>query len=184
MGDSLQIFVHEYLVTGPNVSKPGEGCYLACTYSTRPVVMVYAREINPPLIRFLKKLDEAMRNHTDERLGSYLVLFCDSQDYEKKLKALAEKEKIERTLLAMVVVNESTLAAEAKAGRGGLRGYRAKLAPGAEVAVTLATKDRRVRASYAYRKGELKDKNVEQILADLPKIFPMRDSRGNRQPPS
>jgi hypothetical protein len=182
VGDSLRLFVHEYRVTGPGVSEPGEGCYLVCTYSTRPVVMVYAREINPPLIRLIKKLDEATRNHKDERLGSYVVLFCDSQDHEKKLKALAEKENIKHTLLAMVVINERALAAEAKAGRAGLRGYRAKLAPRAEITVTLATRDRRVRASYTYRKGELKDKDTEQILADLPRIFPERDSRGNRQP--
>src|SRR5262249_53662741 len=46
VGEPLQLLFHEYRVTGPN---PGTGCALVCTYSTRPVVMVYTREIDAPL---------------------------------------------------------------------------------------------------------------------------------------
>jgi WD40 repeat protein/endonuclease YncB( thermonuclease family) len=167
VNDHLQLFTNEYRVTGPNVEKPGVGCNLPCTYSTRPVVMVYTRKINPPVIRLIKELNESTGKHQQERLGSYLVLVCDSQDREKELKAWAEKEKIQHTLLAMVVVNEKLLAP---------RGFlQTRFGPEAETSIILATATRRVKASYAYRKGELNDKSIDQVLADLPKIFPMKD---------
>jgi hypothetical protein len=159
-GDPLQLLFREYLVSGPNVTKPGEGHYLACTYSTRPVVMVYTREINAPVLRLIMKLDEATAAHQKERLGSYVVLICDRQDREKELKALADKEKIRHTLLSLVVLDEA-----------GLKRFQTKFAAEAETTVFLATGQRRVKASYAYRNGELRDKDIERILGDLPKIL-------------
>src|SRR5947209_7737865 len=92
VGQSLELYFHEYRVTGPNVVKPGVGFALINTYKTRPVVMVYTRQINPAVVRLIKKLDEGTESRRKERLGSYVVLICDSQDREKELKALAEKE--------------------------------------------------------------------------------------------
>jgi hypothetical protein len=37
---------------------------------------------------------------------------------------------------------------------------------------TVKARDLRVKASYAYRKGELKEKDSAQILGDLVKIIP------------
>lgn len=45
----------------------------------------------------------------------------------------------------------------------------------AETTVTMATKQRHVKASYAFRKGEVQDKDVERMLADLAKILPPKD---------
>jgi len=160
VGESLELMFREYLVTGPGVDKPRESHYLVCTYSTRPVVMVYAREINAPVVQLIKKLDEATRTHQKERLGSYLVLLCEPLDREKELKALAEKEKIQRIHLAMAAPHPR---------------FQAKFGTEAETTVILATSQRQVQASYAYRKGELKEKNIEKILADLPKILPKKD---------
>jgi hypothetical protein len=53
--------------------------------------------------------------------------------------------------------------------------FEAKFGAAAETTVILATGQRQVKASYAYRKGELKDKEIHQILADLPKILPPKD---------
>jgi hypothetical protein len=162
--ERLQLLFREYLVTGPGVDQPGEGHYLVCTYSTRPVVMVYTREINAPVIRLIKKLDEATRNHQRERLGSYVVLVCDRQDREKELKALAEKEKIRHTVLSLVVLDEA-----------GVKRYQAKFGAEAETTVVLATSQRQVKACFAYRKDELTDKDIARSLGDLPKILPKND---------
>jgi hypothetical protein len=171
--EPLQLLFREYCVTGPNVSKPGEGSSLVCVYSTRPVVMVYTREINAPVIRLVKKLDEATKTYAMERLGSYVVLLCDRQGCEKELKALAVKEKIERVLLSQVVMNKTPQAD----GRVGPRwkSFDAKFGADAETTVILASSRRQVKASYAYRRGELGDQDIERILADLPKILPKKD---------
>jgi hypothetical protein len=169
VGDSLQLFVHEHHVTGPN---PGIGCYLVCTYSTRPVVMVYTRDINDAVIRLIKKLDTATRNHQQERLGSYVVLFCHSYDRAAELKALAEKEKIQHTLLAMVVFNESRFMEDVDRPRQ--EQFEARFGAEAETTVILATSKRVVKACSAYRKGELTDQGIDRILAELPKILPAK----------
>jgi hypothetical protein len=155
--EPLQLLFHEYRVTGKN---PGEGCSLVCTYATRPVVMVYTREISPAVHRLIKELEEATEVHQGDRLGSYVVLFCkDKDDGERDLKALDRCEKLQRVLLSLVVVKDWPKA-------------QAKLGKDAETTVILATGQRKVKACYAYRKDELKNKDVEQILDDLSKILP------------
>jgi hypothetical protein len=170
--DQLVHQVCEYVVTGPDA---GQDVSLICRYAKRPVVMVFAREIDAPVTRLLKKLDLATGDHQNEtvptRLGSYLVLVCDAKDHEAKLKALAEKEKIQHTQLALLVVNDDRLGGNAGSG---LQRVQAKLGTEAQVTVVLAS-ELRVRASYAFRKDELKDKDIDEILADLSKILPKKD---------
>jgi endonuclease YncB( thermonuclease family) len=170
VGEPLQLLFWEYRVTGPHVEKPGAGAALVCTYSTRPVVMVYTRQINATVIRLIRKLDEATRAHQQERLCSFVVLACDRQDRDKELKALAEKEKIQHTLLSLVVLDEA-----------GLKRFQDKFGAEAETTVIVATSQRQVKASYAYRTGELRDKDIAQILANLPKILPKDDPDKERK---
>ena len=160
VGDRLQLFFREYLVTGPGVDQPRESNYLVCSYSTRPVVMVYTREITALVVRLIKQLDATTQNHQKERLGSYVVLLCEPLNREAELQALAKKEKIRHTTLALAVPHER---------------FQAKFGAEAETTVILATSKRQVKASYAYRKGELKDRDIEQIIADVPKILPKTD---------
>jgi hypothetical protein len=163
-GEWLRPFFREYRVTGPGVDRPGEGSLLVCTYSTRPVVMVYTRALNGPVVRLVKKLDEATAARQAERLGSYLVLICDTRDREKDLRALAEREKIRHTLLSLVAVSEARPH----------RPFQDRFGPEAETTVVLATGRRRVKASHAYRNGELTDGGIERILADLSRILPKK----------
>jgi hypothetical protein len=159
VGEPLQLLFHEYRVTGPS---PGAGCALVCTYSTRPVVMVYARDIDAPLQGLIRKLDEATGACKDERLGSYVVLLCDRPGREGELRALERCEKVRHTLLALVVSDN-------------WERFRAKFGPETETTVILATADRRVKACYSFRKGELRDRDVEQILADIAKALPKKE---------
>jgi hypothetical protein len=160
VGDQLELWFREYLVTGPGVDQPRESHYLVCTYSTRPVVMVYTRAINAPVIRLIKRLDEATATHKKERLGGYTVLLGEFLDREKSLIALAEKEKVRHTHLALAIPDQR---------------FQARFGAEAETTVILATGKRQVMASYAYRKGELTNADIDRILADLVKILPKKD---------
>jgi hypothetical protein len=102
-----------------------------------------------------------------------LVLICNSQDREAELKTLAAKEKIQQTLLAMLVINEAVLKEEGWIARE-LKRFDAKFNAEAEVTVVLAS-NLHCRASYAYRKDEFKDQDIDRILADLPKILPKKN---------
>jgi hypothetical protein len=172
VGDQLVHQVCEYLVTGEDA---GQDVSLICRYAKRPVVMVFAREIDAPVSRLLKKLDFATGNHQNEtlqtRLGSYLVLVCDAKEREAELKSLEENEQIRHTQLALLVINDERLGGNTGSG---LHRVQAKLGTEAQLTVVLAS-ELRVRASYAYRRGELKDKQIELILSDLAKILPKQN---------
>jgi len=164
----------EYRVTGARAGQEGA---LVCTFMYQPFVAVFCRDMDAAVIRLIKKIDEATAKSStrllppyEQRLGSYVVLICDSKAREKELKALAEKEKIQHTILALGAKNEGLPSNEAY-----WRNFDAGLGE-AEITVLLAGPPRaRIKVSYAYRKGELTDKAIEQILADLPKILPKKD---------
>ena len=89
-------------------------------------------------------------------MGSFVVLLSDSDTLEKQLKELAKKEKIQHCILT--IDNPE-----------GPEDYN--IAQEAEVTVVLYTK-LTVKANHAFKKGDLNDKAVEVIVADLGKILP------------
>jgi hypothetical protein len=118
--------------------------------------MIFAREISDNLTSLVKKIDAATSKNSDCRMGSFVVFCNDDENLEKKLKDLADKEKIEKTVLS---IDNPT----------GPRGY--KIAKDADVTVVLYNKHK-VAANHAFKKGELKDGDIEKVLADLAKILP------------
>jgi hypothetical protein len=118
--------------------------------------MVFAREVTAPLTSLVKKIDACTAKNSDCRMGSFVVFLNDDEGLEKKLKTLADKEKIKHTVLT---IDNPT----------GPRGYN--IAKDADVTIVLYTK-RAVKANYAFKKGELKDKDIAKIVADLKKILP------------
>jgi hypothetical protein len=91
-------------------------------------------------------------------MRSFVVMCNDDEKMEEKLKDLAKKEELKKTVLSLV---------DNKAGPGG--GY--KLHPDADIHVVLYVK-RKSTSEFAYKKGEMKDKDIEAIVADLSKILP------------
>ena len=63
--------------------------------------MVFARQTSGPLTSLVKKLDEATVKNRDQKLGSFVVFLGDDAGTAEKLIALAAKEKIEQTILAL-----------------------------------------------------------------------------------
>jgi hypothetical protein len=118
--------------------------------------MIFAREIDDSLTSLVKKLDKATAANKSCRMGSFVVFLSNEEGLEQKLKDLIKKEDLKNTILTIDNVS-------------GPRGYG--IAKEADVTVVLYT-DRTVKVNHAYKKGEFKEKDVEQVIKELPKILP------------
>jgi hypothetical protein len=116
--------------------------------------MIFAREINDSLTGLVKKIDEATARNP---MGSFVVFLTDDQEkLQTDLKALAKKEGIKKTVLAT----------DNNAGPGDY-----KIAREAAVTVILYV-EQKVVVNKAFKKGELKASDVQQIVKDLGQILP------------
>jgi hypothetical protein len=120
--------------------------------------MIFAREVSDPLTSLVKKIDAATAKNSGCSMGSFVIFLNDDEGLEKKLKDLAKKDKIEKTVLAI-------------GNARGVAGY--DIPKDADVTVVLYTK-RNVKANYAFKKGELKDKDIDAIAKDVTKILPQK----------
>jgi hypothetical protein len=123
--------------------------------------MIFAREINDGLTSLVKKIDDATDKHSDCRMGSFVVFCNDDEGLEKKLKALAEKQKLKHIVLTID-------------NPAGPKSY--EIAKDAEVTVVLYTRQT-VKANYVFKKGELKDADINKIVSDVSKILPEKDKK-------
>ena len=117
---------------------------------------IFAKEMNDGLTGLVKKIEAESAKHSDCEMGSFVVFCNDDDRLEKQLKDFIAKEKLKKTVVAI----------DKPAGP---RGY--KISPDADVTVVLYV-HKTVKANYAFKKGELTDKAVAQIVGDLPKILP------------
>ena len=138
-----------------NGEHKGEKFCLFCVNGENPVAMVFAREASPELVKLIKKLDEATAKNKEKSMGSFVVFLNDKEGLDKELAVVADKEKIEKTILAV----DNT---------GGPKAYN--VAKEADVTVVLYV-DRKVKANHAFKKGEMKDADIEKILAEVPMIL-------------
>jgi hypothetical protein len=118
--------------------------------------MIFAREISDPLTSLVKKLDEATAKNSGCSMGSFVVFCSDEEGLEKKLKELAEKEKIKHLILS---IDNPT----------GPKPY--KVAKDADITVVLYT-NRDVKVNHAFKKGEMKSKDIDKIVSEVSKIVP------------
>jgi len=118
--------------------------------------MIFAREVSDPLTSLVKKIDAATAENSKARMGSFVVFCSDDESLEGKLKELAKKEDLKKTVLT--IDNPS-----------GPQSYH--VAKDADVTVVLYVRQQ-VKGNYAFKKGELKDKDIDQIVADISKIVP------------
>src|SRR5262249_31933485 len=121
-----------------------------------PVAMIFAREISDPLTSLVKKIEAATKKNSGCSMGSFVVFTSDDDKLEKKLKDFAKKEKLEHTVLTI----------DSPAGP---EDYN--IAKDADVTVVLYV-GKTVKVNYAFKKGQMKDKDVEKILTDLSKVLP------------
>jgi hypothetical protein len=135
-----------------NGEKSGQKNCLYCQFGQKASVMVFAREINPQVKALIKKLDACT---TKNKEMCTCVIFCsDDKGLEKQLGTIAKDEKLEGCILAI----------DNPAGP-----EKYNIAKDADVTV-LVYKDRKVAANFAFKKGDMKDKDVEAITAEAAKL--------------
>ena len=144
-------------VTG---EEAGQKQCLVCKNGANPVVMVFARCADcPQTQKLIKAVDAATAKHSGCEMGSFVVVLTDDEEKAgTALKDFAAKEK-----LAKVVLSTDSPAGPPK--------Y--KLNKDADVTVVLYTKHM-VKANHTFSKGELKDKDIESVVADVAKIVPAK----------
>jgi hypothetical protein len=109
------------------------------------------------LTSLVKKLDAAIADHKDAKMGSFVVVMTDDTDkMEKALKDMAEKEKLTKVVLTI----------DSPAGP---EDY--KISKDADVTVLLYNKKKVVK-NLAFAKGKFDSKAVDAIAGDLKSILP------------
>ncbi len=144
---------HPLNVTG---EKAGEKFCLYCCNGENPVAMIFAREPSPELATLIKKIDAATEKNKNSEMGSFVVFLSDKEGLDKELKDMANQAGLKKIVLAI----------DNPAGP-----EKYKVAKDADVTVVLYN-ERVVKANYAFRKGQLRQKDIERIVADVSKIVP------------
>ncbi len=141
-------------VTGP--SKGKSLCY-RCQYGNRPVVSIFARNVDENLTNLIKQVDNVVGKNEDNRLKAFVVLLTDDPDAaEKELARVAKDNKIKNVPLTIFD------------GLQGPEGY--EIANSADVSVMMWVESN-VKVSHALPKGELDKAAVKSIVADTTKIL-------------
>lgn len=105
----------------------------------------------------VKKLDAAIADNKDAKMGSFVVVMTDDTDkMEKSLKDMAEKEKLTKVVLTI----------DSPAGP---EDY--KISKDADVTVLLYTK-KAVKKNFAFAKGKFDSKAVDAVVGELKSILP------------
>lgn len=121
--------------------------------------MIFARDVSDSLTSLVKKLDKAAAD-SKGKMGTFVVFCSDDEKLEEKLKELAKKEGLKECVLS-IDTN--------KAGPY----EKAPFAKDADVTVMLYTA-RKVKVNHTFKKGEMKDKDVDQVIKDLDQILPKK----------
>jgi hypothetical protein len=139
-----------------NGAKAGEKHCLVCQNGPNPVAMVFARQVSEPLTKLIKKLDEATARNGDKQMGSFVVFLSDDESLQSKLKELAKNERLEKIILSID-------------NPAGPEKYNVNR--DADVTVILYNQSK-VKANYAFKKGQFTERAIEKVCADLPQILP------------
>jgi hypothetical protein len=152
VGDDLPGPFHPLNVTGENA---GEKACLYCRHGSAPVAMVFARDLTPAVAKLVKKLDECTIKNKEKEMGSFAVFCSDAGALRKKLEETAKAEGLKELVLSID-------------NPAGPKDYN--FVKDADVTVVLYV-NTTVKANFSFRKGELTDKAIDAILADVPKIL-------------
>jgi hypothetical protein len=131
-------------------------CYVCEQHEgNKPAAVVFARELSEPLGKLLAKLEAAGADAKDSGYKVWMTQLAEKAD----LDALAKWAQKQGLKTAPVGAYEDA---------DGPPAY--KLAKDADVTVLLFTKQKVV-ANFAFRAGELTDKQIETIAKAVPQLF-------------
>lgn len=155
VGEDLAGPFHPLNVTGAQAGK--KNC-LYCSNGSNPVAMVFARSVSDELGKLCKKIDACCEKNGDCKMGSFVVVCTDEEGTEAKLKKLAKDNDLKKIVLSID-------------NPAGPDGY--KVNKDADITVVLYV-DRNVKANFAFKKGEMKHKDIEEVVKAVPKILPSK----------
>ncbi|MFO0876405.1 MAG: hypothetical protein U0840_03450 [Gemmataceae bacterium] len=155
VGEELAGPFHPLNVNGKSAGK--KFC-LYCSNGSNPVAMIFARETSEELAKLCKEIDKACEKNSDCKMGSFVVFCSSDEGLEDRLKKMAKDSELKKVVLSID-------------NPAGPEGY--KVSKDADVTVVLYL-DRTVKANYAFKKGELKDKQIEEIVKATSKIVPSK----------
>lgn len=152
VGDSVGAFTVTKVAGNPDDGFPvgRSGCY-RCKTGSKPVVMVFARTGDEKLAKLLKKIEEEVEEHQDEKLMSFVnMIGADAESLKKATEDFASKHGITR--IAFVVPED------VKDGPADF-----KIAPDADLTV-VCYKEGKVVANHAFAKGGLSDDKIDAVV--------------------
>jgi hypothetical protein len=136
----------------------GEKNCLYCEFGSKPVAMVFARELTPSVADLIKKLDAATAKNSDDDLCTCVIFTTSDKGMYKKLDKLVKEAGIKKTVLA---VDDAD----------GPEDY--KLSKDADLTVLLYNKHN-VKANLAFGKADVNDKAVDKVVGSLSVILPKK----------
>ena len=139
-----------------NGETPNEKQCLYCRFGMNPVALIFARNVSDELTSLIKKLDACNAKNTSCNMGSFVVFLSDDESLQSRLKELVKNANLKHTVLSID-------------NPAGPQGY--KVARDADVTVVLYN-ERTVKVNHAFKKGELKNSDVDKIATELSKILP------------
>ncbi len=155
-GDTVPGPFHPLNINGESA---GQKACLYCKNGTNPVAVVFARSADcPQTLKLLKKLDQLTAQNEKAEMGSYAVYLSDDDKVADQLASLVKKEGLKN-----LVVSVDNPAGPAK--------Y--KISKDADITVLLYT-EHKVKANHTFKKGEIKDSDIETIAKDVSKILPTK----------
>lgn len=87
-----------------DITGPAQGtslCY-RCRYGNRPVVSIFAREVNDELATLIKEIDGVVGKNSEQEMAAFVVLLSEDADgAASQLEELAEKQEIGATPLTV-----------------------------------------------------------------------------------
>ena len=118
---------------------------------------VFARSLDDNLASLAKKIDQKIRDNTDQNLAGFLVLLTEDPDSaEAQIKIFAEKHGIEK--LPLTIFD----------GSAGPDEYN--IAQEADVTVNMWV-ELEVQANHAFAKNQLDKDAIDAVMADTDKIL-------------
>lgn len=142
---------HPLNLTG---SAAGEKDCLYCRFSGQPVAVVFARQQTPAVTKLVKAIDSAIEKNQGKKFNSFVTYLSDNTAINDQAKEMAKAEGVKHVVLSSM-------------GSEGPEEYN--VAKDAEVTVILYSGNK-VKANHSYAAGEMCEKCVETVVADLSKI--------------
>lgn len=140
--------------TGPNAGK--SLCY-RCSYGGRPVVNIFAREIDGNVEDLIAQIDKKVGANKDQKMAAFVVHLTDDADKSSaNLKKVAGAKKIKNTPLTNFE------------GEAGPSSYN--ISKDADVTVLMWVKGK-VKVNHSFKKGDLSKDKIKKVVNDTSKIL-------------